>query len=107
ATRKLTGATRHHLVKADSAHDLLDAPVLLIARNTPAAERISDVALDIHVRPKRIALKDHSKTALVRRHESPALGVDDSALSDLDSTRIRPLQSGNASQQGGLAAARE
>src|SRR5689334_11888081 len=68
----------------------------------PHLEPVSYVIGDRHVRPERIALKDHRHTAPLRGHGATRLRHG--AAPDPDTALIRIQKAGDQPQRGGLSA---
>src|ERR1700687_4668458 len=76
------------------------APLALLTAEP--RETILDIGLDRQVRKQCQVLKHIAHSAKLRRNVDSALAVEQDFFFRRDSTRIRPDQSGNALQQGGL-----
>ena len=68
-------------------------------------ERKADVLLDRHVRPHSVGLEHHAELALLRLEVDAARRVERHPAGDRDVALVRRLQSGDAAQDRGLAAA--
>ena len=89
-------------MQADRGQQLADTQMGVFHRLATEAE--SDVLFDREMREQRVVLKDHADAPLFRRYALPRpadclLAQADFAIGDF-------LETGDAAQQGGLAAAR-
>ena len=84
----------------DHFQNLLDPSLDFRFRHSPLFEAESDVLADGEMRPQRVALENHRRLALVRRHSGHV------ALAEKDRAAVRSFQPGDAAQQRRLAATR-